>query len=63
MPTTKNSRSWPGSEESCFTGETLVKKYRVVDLKNDFCKNYGARHINAKVQTHPDSSMWVSNGA
>jgi hypothetical protein len=61
MTMTKNSRSRPGSKKSCFNGETLVKKYHVVDLKNDFCKNYGALHINSKVQTHSDSSMWVSN--
>jgi hypothetical protein len=33
-----------------------VKKWRVLDLENDFCKKSGACLIAAKVQTHSGSS-------
>jgi hypothetical protein len=56
MTARKNSRSWLGGSESRFNGQSSMNKCCIVDPKMIFSKNQErARHIAAKVQTHPVS--------
>jgi hypothetical protein len=56
MTARENSRSWPGGSEPRFNGQCFANKYCIVDLKMIFSEKSGARHIAAKVQTHPVSN-------
>jgi hypothetical protein len=56
MTARENSRSRLGGSESRFNGQSSVNKCCIVDPNMIFFKKSRARHIAAKMQTHPVSS-------